>query len=1116
MKPSWRRLAAAITVALFAASLAGAGYAVASIASVQIDSPTTGAPQYAKAGTTTAAMAVTVAANPGDVVYLDSSVGSSPIATAGPQTVGASGHVTFTSVVDISGAAEGWMDAHASARLGPPGSPSTDAVQVRAVCMDKTAPVISGWTPVSGTTLPNRTHQVFTVQIADPTAGVSAIAPSLSGGGTITSRSYNQTTGTATIVLDDLAYGPHTLRLVASDRSGNDASEAVDFVVDDTVKPVIDEMTWDPLDNCWLSDANCVVSVGVRDAAPSSGINSASITVASDLGGGAISSSYTGGRIRITVANPSEGAHWLRVGVSDSKPNTSDEKTFRFNVDRHGPVFSDPKPVSGLETNNTSIAPSIIISDSGARLAPNSVIWTMTGPAGVAVIGQPTWDDASSKSTFVPDRPISADGAYVLSVSAQDRIGNTSAYPAIPSSWGFLLDTVAPGLRSWQIEGPVYENGGVVYTAATQPKVKVTVIDNPGGSGLNDATDPLRGHFRVRVYADSGMQSEVVGDTAFGLRPTANSGEWAAEWWPNAVMPDGDYYVKVEAVDDAGNEASISSTSSGRLVFVVDSSPPSAFGEAAVGNINTANGARFTNSRAPLVSWDASTDPSSTDGVSGSGLHGYELQVWTKSPGDTIPTGSKLWEAPSGGSRWPVMPTGTGSDWCTVGNELPFRSGVSYGAWIRAWDMVENGSAWFDPPFTFDGDAPSDPGAPDVAGLGTGRRIASTMPTLVWTHSTDQRPGQAQSGVDGYEVKIRRFGSPSWDVVNTFIDIDDEDVDDAPPPAPADVPLSGTIAWKTTPLADGEYEVRIRARDVAGNTSGWVSIADPSCRFAVDTTPPAVPGTPTTTTSTCNPRPTWDWEEVDGAAGYRVFLDGAAVALGVTQSAAAWTPSFDLSEGSHYIRIAAVDKPGNESGKSQPGYVVVDTIGPEVTVVSPASVVMTNSSTVTWEWSATDVGTGVKGYWFTFDDWASRTWTTDAALVRTVDAGDHILRVRAEDRAGAIGPDAVFPDVTVVGLAVRVLSPPEGSYRINEVSTIEIEVIGLVDARISVTVNAVELDAAHVVTMGRTRRCVLIDETVFAGGPTLTLVVSVGGETARRTYIIVPGRTGFGFGRIHL
>ena len=190
----------------------------------------------------------------------------------------------------------------------------------------------------------------------------------------------------------------------------------------------------------------------------------------------------------------------------------------------------------------------------------------------------------------------------------------------------------------------------------------------------------------------------------------------------------------------------------------------------------------------------------------------------------------------------------------------------------------------------------------------TGGMTNDNTPELKWAHSTDEKL-VAQSGVDLYQVEITRDGTTTWDIHYEVDVFPDEDVDKVD----GDAALTDDFTWIVpASLADGSYRVRVRAKDVAGNYSNWAEIAAP---FTIDTTPPAVPGMPVTTSPTNNTTPTWTWSEVedDDFVYYNVYADGVKIdfELGEEPTTGSYI-SAELAHGLHVLEVTSVDNLGNE------------------------------------------------------------------------------------------------------------------------------------------------------------------------------------------------------------
>jgi len=1104
---------------------------------------------------------------------------------------------------------------------GPPMS----VIRQNGFTVDGTGPYFGVWSPAGP--IVNQTSCVFTVPISDG-AGVDWTKLTSESvvviGGALDSVERQGDNARVSVVSMNQA-GIKSIVLTAWDSLGNSSTGRHNFTVADTIPPLMGEWVVDGVavdDGVRILQNSPSFRMRITDDCPTSGIDSSRGVVVSIHDGEKYHlEDIPAIRIDDQYVTPlfwlPDDDYSLTFRATDGSGNQS-SSTLDFTIDTVQPQLSNPDPAHGFETNNRGITPTVHITDPLGRLRPDATVWRMKDPDSLDVNGQATWSDPVSRFTpgsAAAPAPLPKDGIYSLEVYAEDEVGHRPVYPS-SGAWQFLLDTVAPVVDS--IDPNVYRRiGDHVYTARNgtdgkELELTVTVSD-PGSnpSGFN-----ARGTLDVEVYdsTDTLIPGQVSRDPS--PRPDHNTDPWTATWKSAAVLPDGTYHVKILATDDAGN-----TLTSNSFEFMVDTTPPDVEGNGAeVGFLNNTNDRRFTDSRQVQVKWGRASDPSAGS-APGSGLLGYSFEIWTKEDGWTYDDGRgvKLYEAwtdtdsddPSLGPPLSYLrPTGSPTEiW--NGGPLGLESGKSYGAWIRAWDMLHNGSDWFDPPFIFDADPPTDPGAPEVRNPGAGWRTRDNMPKLKWAHSTDGREW-AQSGVDLYEVEMARaVADPQpiiWDIYHK-IDIPDEDVDKQGP----DKPLTGDFEWTVpTPLADGKYIVRVRAKDVAGNYSSWAEI---HAAFTIDTTPPETPGMPTTMSPTSNQNPVWTWAPIADAAGdfhhYNVYEDGAKAA----QVAITKYTSLGLGPGLHTLEVTSVDDLGNESAKSTAGQVLIDTIapeapimnpmpeysrpgpitfswsapsggreikyrfrysldggttwnpavgdltvqsftvdgtgladgavvagqamaydsvgnessysasvsttvdgtGPEVTMTNPTESVFTNAATFTYGWEATDAGCGVvHGYKVKFNGTEYLTFrpTWSGALA----PGANALEVLAIDGLGNEGRSVAAPVVTHSTCFITRVLPFEGRYRINEISTVAFEAVGLHDAAVEVYVNSVKLDARRVVpvicTPALAKFYVLLDGEVMTPGM-MTITIRIGTYASTKCdYTVDPERSGFGFGRL--
>jgi len=543
------------------------------------------------------------------------------------------------------------------------------------------------------------------------------------------------------------------------------------------------------------------------------------------------------------------------------------------------------------------------------------------------------------------------------------------------------------------------------------------------------------------------------------------------------------------------------------------------------------------------------------------------------------------WSAPAGATRYEVQ--ADGGLWINVGDTRTYQTTFTttglHTFKVRAYDWLDNMGLEAERTVYVDRDAPAVPtglALTEPAGTDIGGVIytADGTPKVMWNAVAD---------ADLHHYVVERDGVVWLEV------------------------LAPTASYEFYEgLADGAHTVRVRSVDALGNQSAYSA----PLTFTVDTTPPAVPGMPRTATPTKNPNPVWTWGAVAGAAKYRVFEDDVDKGF---VTAASYT-STNLTEGTHYVQVTAIDALNNESARSAPGYVAVDltapavpvlqplaaytnadrvtliwtavdtavkydveyTIngaatavpdiavatftvnianpiavdgniitakvraydavgnvtvwsnvvstevdrtGPVVTILTPTAAVSTNSSTFVYEWTAIDPGCGVKSYTIELNGGKHQVDETsvdghyryEAALKE----GSNTFKVFATDKLGNVGEIATAPTVTRVIPQIIIIGPmPGATYKINEISTVVFQVIGLIDTQApEVRLNGAALEPWRIVGVSSTpamaKFYVLLDEDVMAPG-WMSIAISVGGESHLFSYIVDSERSGFGFGRL--
>jgi len=339
--------------------------------------------------------------------------------------------------------------------------------------------------------------------------------------------------------------------------------------------------------------------------------------------------------------------------------------------------------------------------------------------------------------------------------------------------------------------------------------------------------------------------------------------------------------------------------------------------------------------------------------------------------------------------------------------------------------------------------------------------------------------------------------------------------------------VTGT-SYTSTNLAEGTHYLQVTALDALGNESAKSEAG----YVVVDLTAPAVPEMEPLPPFTKDATLTFKWSASDTAVKYELSYskDGGTN----------WTEAPNLTAQSYTLNIAdvadgiavlgkvrAYDGVGNVSEYSAAVQTIIDRTGPVVTITNPTEPVTTNAKTFTWKWTATEAGCGVDYYIVNLvvDDVDNDSWAKVAAgtsYSSELQRGKNVLLVKGVDKLGNVSAaPATAAVVTQVVPTITIVEPlpvPD-AYKINEISTIAFQVIGLYDGPVEVYVKGVKLDAWRIVTVVNeptlAKFYVLLDSEVLVPG-NLAITIKVGVESKLIQYKVDSDRSGFGFGRLRL
>jgi PKD repeat protein/lysophospholipase L1-like esterase len=213
-----------------------------------------------------------------------------------------------------------------------------------------------------------------------------------------------------------------------------------------------------------------------------------------------------------------------------------------------------------------------------------------------------------------------------------------------------------------------------------------------------------------------------------------------------------------------------------------------------------------------------------------------------------------------------------------------------------------------------------------------------------------------------------------------------------------------------TNLADGAHTFRVRGTDLAGNVGKFTERS-----FRVETRPPQ-------TTIEFGPEPRtnsgtaqFEFGADEDVSGFECALDGGAFS-----SCPASHEVTGLGEGSHTIRVRAIDLAGKQDPTPAEQTWIVDTDPPETTIASGPSGVTSKHGP--FGFSADEP---VNGYECALDDGAFEACFQPYSFPAAPD-GEHTVRVRAIDQAGNVDPTPAARTLTLdqTPPSVKILSGP--------------------------------------------------------------------------------------------
>ncbi|MDU7760121.1 MAG: Ig-like domain-containing protein, partial [Enterobacter asburiae] len=911
---------------------------------------------------------------------------------------------------------------------------------------------------------------IFTVDTTPPSAPgnlvVSNDGGTISGiaeaGSTVTIREGNVILGTAvadsqgnfSLTLTPPKINSEILTADATDTAGNTSpttsAAAPDITPPQT--PVIVSV----IDDVQATTGSVAQNGLTNDRAPTvNGTGEAGSTITiyngSDVLGTVVVSSS--GQWSFTPPSPlTDGTYVLTATATDPAGNPSGlSDSWTINVDGTAPgapvisqVVDDvPGRTGSLDINETTNDATPTLSGTAE---PNATVTLRVD--GVAI--GTTVANGLGVWIFTPDTPI-AEGPHTLTAVATDAAGNTSP---VSNTWTLTIDSVAPAAPViTQVLDDVPERLGALTS----------------GDSTNDTTPTLNGTAEpgstVTIRQDGVDVATIVIDS---------SGTWT--YTPTTQLVNGTYTFTAVTTDGAGNT---SQPSSG-FTLTVDTTPPAAATIATVtddvgGVQGTLSSGDTTDDTTPLLQGTAPADAVITvydgttllgtatlDGSGGwsftpvtpltDGPHSLTVHATDAAGNTTVSSPFVLTVdtvAPAtpdipaitvnpDGTETPLNPgettrdttptlsgTGTAGDTVTI-----YNNGVKIGdavvdntgnwTWtpstplpggtyditltVTNVDGTGNESAPSQPvTITIDTEAPATPAAPTVTDSVT--QITGPVPDGGTTN--DPRPVLSGTGTPNDVINITDTVNGTPTVVGTVT-----------------VDSSGNWSWRPdSNIGEGSHVYTATATDEAGNVS------DPSTAITiiVDTLAPdtpvisAVGGEPnggyiTDTTPTVGGT---------GVNGETVIVYNNGVEVGrVVVANGEWSLTLPTqTDGPLNITVAGVDAAGNLSALSSVFTVTLDTVAPEIPVISTvADSQLSNNVLYTKDGTPTLTGTGEPGttvivsvdgtpstVLVTVQPGGTWSWTADT----TLPDGPHTFTVSSSDPAGNSSGDSAPLSVTV-------------------------------------------------------------------------------------------------------